>query len=320
MGRKDTLTKNYLKRPEIFADAFNYFLFGGEKVIKPKDLKEQDPTEIAVMRKMGRAFPSQKMRDILRMCTIRQSKYATLVLLGIEGQSDVSYIMPVRDYLYDALNYADQVETIRKQHAEKNDLKGTEFISGFSKKDKIIPVITLCVCFDKKRWDGPRSLYDMFGKVDPRIKKYVNDYSLNLITPDEIEDFTKFSSELGIAMEFIQNSDDKKRLRDIIESRDEYRKVDVSTVDIINAYTAANISRKQAEGGHVNMCTAIQGMIEDGKIEGRREGMREGQEKGENMLAKLLKLLTPGTKEYDKALSGTSAERKRLYKKYKIID
>ena len=68
------------------------------------------------------------------------------------------------------------------------------------------------------------------------------------------------------------------------------------------------------------MCTAIQGLIEDGKIEGRREGRREGREKGENMAFKLLKLLTPGTKDYDKALNGTTAERKRLYKKYKIID
>ena len=71
------------------------------------------------MRKMGKAFPSQKMHDILRRCTIRRSKYATLILLGIEGQSDVSYIMPVRDYLYDALNYADQVEAIRKKQAER---------------------------------------------------------------------------------------------------------------------------------------------------------------------------------------------------------
>ena len=60
MGSKDTLTKNYLKRPEIFADAFNYFLFGGEKVIKPKDLKEEDPTEIVVMRKIGKAFQARK--------------------------------------------------------------------------------------------------------------------------------------------------------------------------------------------------------------------------------------------------------------------
>ena len=64
------------------------------------------------------------------------------------------------------------------------------------------------------------------------------------------------------------------------------------------------------------MCTAIQGIFEDGKIEGRIEG----REEGENMVLKLLKLLTPGTKDYDKALNGTAAERKRLYKKYKIID
>lgn len=102
----------------------------------------------------------------------------------------------------------------------------------------------------------------------------------------------------------------------IIESREDYKSVDVSTIDIINTYTSANISKKQAEGGRVNMCTAIQGLIEDGKI----EGMREGQERGENMAFKLLKLLTPGTKEYDKALNGTAAERKKLYKKYKIID
>ena len=98
----------------------------------------------------------------------------------------------------------------------------------------------------------------------------------------------------------------------IIESREDYKSVDVSTIDIINTYTSANISKKQAEGGRVNMCTAIQGLIEDGKIEGREEG--------ENMVLKLLKLLTPGTKEYDKALNGTAAERKKLYKKYKIID
>ena len=98
----------------------------------------------------------------------------------------------------------------------------------------------------------------------------------------------------------------------IIEAREDYKSVDVSTVDIINTYTSANISKKQAEGGRVNMCTAIQGLIEDGKIEGREEG--------ENMLAKLIKLLTPGSKDFDKALNGTAAERKRLYKKYKIID
>ena len=60
------------------------------------------------------------------------------------------------------------------------------------------------------------------------------------------------------------------------------------------------------------MCTAIQGLIEDGRAEGRIEG--------EDMVLKLIKLLKPGTKEYDKAINGTKAERRKLYKKYKIID
>ena len=199
-------------------------------------------------------------------------------------------------------------------------MKGSEYISGFSKKDKLIPVITLCVCFDKTHWDGPKSLYDMFGKIDPHIKKYVNNYSLNLISPEEITDFLKFSSGLGLAMEFIHNSDDKKRLHAIMESKKEYRSVDIQTVDIINTYTSANISKKNAEGGRINVCTAIQGLIEDGRIQGLKEGRKEGLEEGANMLAKLIKLLNPDSKEFDKALNGTSADRKRLYKKYKIID
>ena len=82
MSKKDTLTKQYLGQNPVFADAFNYYLFNGEQVIKPSDLKEQDPIEIAIIRKMGRVFPNQKYRDLLKLCTIRHSEYATFVLLG----------------------------------------------------------------------------------------------------------------------------------------------------------------------------------------------------------------------------------------------
>ncbi len=309
MAKKDTITKQYLARPDIFADAFNYFLFDGKQVIKQKDLQEQDATELAVIKKMGKVFTDQKIRDVLKLCTIRRSKYATLVLLGLEGQDQINYIMPVRDNLYDALNYYAQVQDIKRRHEEAGDLKtGVELLSGFTKKDKLLPVITLCICFDKAKWDAPRSLQEMFGKIDPRIHPYVNDYRLNLITPSEINDFTKFASGLGLALEFIQNSEDKKQMKSVIESREEYKSVDVGTVDIINVYTNAKISKKDAKGDRINMCTAIQGLIEDGRTE------------GEKKVIKLLKLLTPGTKEYDKALNGTSADRKKLYKKYNIID
>ncbi len=281
MSKKDTLTKNYLSQNTVFADAFNYYLFNGKQVIKPGDLKAQDPSEIAVIRKQGQLFPHQRFRDVLKHCTIRRNNSATFILLGIEGQSFIHYAMPVRDYLYDALNYAAQVEAIRKKHMAAHDLHSpAELLSGFTKRDTILPVITLCICFDKSAWDAPRSLYDLFGKMDPWVTKYVDDYKLNLIMPDEIVDFSKFSSELGLVLEYIKNSDDNKRLRDIIEKNERYQRVDVSTVDIINAYTATNISTSNADGGKVDMCKAIQDMMEESRVEGHEQGLKEGHAKG----------------------------------------
>ncbi len=315
MGKKDTITKRYLSQNTIFADAFNYYLFDGEKVIKEDDLKEQDSTELAVIKRVDRVLTNQKIRDVLKLCTIRHSKFATLVLLGIEGQANIHYAMPVRDYLYDALNYAAQVEDIKKKHEEDGDLKGDERLSGFSKDDHILPVITLCICFDKEKWDAPRSLFDMFGEVDPRITEYIDDYRLNLITPDEIEDFTKFSSELGTVMEFIQASDDKNKLRDIIKTR-ENEMIRMDTVDMINTYIGTNIPIQRVKGGQMKVCQAWQELLEDERTEGREEGREEGAD----MLVELLRTVKPGSDDFMKALNATAEERKKLYKKYGIID
>lgn len=275
MGKKDVLTKIYLGQDEIFADAFNYFMFDGKPLIKPSDLKEQDTNELSAILKGGKLFTNQKFRDVLRLCNIRRYGQTTLVLLGIEGQSYVNYAMPVRDYLYDALNYAAQIADINTEHEKKKDLKDAEKMSGFSKYDHILPVITLCICFNNTAWDGPRSLYDMFGEIPPEILKYVNNYKLNLISPGEINDFKKFNSELGTVLKFIQISDNKKAMYDILESG-EYENVGARTVAMINEYTGADISTKNAKGGHINMGNAWKEIIEDKQSEARNEGRIEG--------------------------------------------
>ena len=53
--------------------------------------------------------------------------------------------------------------------------------------------------------------------------------------------------------------------------------------------------------------------------EEHRRGLEEGREEGENMIVKLLKLLTPGSQDYEDALNGTKEVREELYKKYNII-
>ena len=43
MGVKDTVTKDYMNDPRIFADAFNFFLYNGRQVILPERIRGQVP-------------------------------------------------------------------------------------------------------------------------------------------------------------------------------------------------------------------------------------------------------------------------------------
>lgn len=48
MGKLDILAKEYMRRPSVFADVFNQFLYHGRQVIVPERLVELDTTEIVV--------------------------------------------------------------------------------------------------------------------------------------------------------------------------------------------------------------------------------------------------------------------------------
>ena len=62
LGKKDTVTKEYMRNPTVFADAFNKYLYHGRQVIKPECLKELDATEIAVPYGSGDAsVPEQRL-------------------------------------------------------------------------------------------------------------------------------------------------------------------------------------------------------------------------------------------------------------------
>ena len=48
MGRKDTITNDYMRDTKVFADAFNYLIYGGKPVITPEKLHELNTTSIVV--------------------------------------------------------------------------------------------------------------------------------------------------------------------------------------------------------------------------------------------------------------------------------
>ena len=93
MGRKDTVTKEYMRNLTVFADVFNKYLYHGRQVIKPEDLTELDTTEIAVPYGSGDAgIPEQRYRDVLK--TVMTDGSAAYCILGIENASDIHYALP----------------------------------------------------------------------------------------------------------------------------------------------------------------------------------------------------------------------------------
>jgi hypothetical protein len=272
MGKINTITKDYMSEPKYFADSFNYYLFDGRQVIQSETLQVLDPTEMALIPKGTTVENVEKIRDVLKQCVLMADEKATYLMLGIENQTDVHYALPVKNMIYDALNYGKQVSDKAKEHREKKDLQDSgEFLSGFSKDDKLKPLITLTVYFGPKEWDAPRSLKEMFKTTDETILQFVEDYRVHLIVPKEIKDFNKFATEFGKAMRFIAASQDQDAL-DKLQKAEEFQSVDIQTVQLLNACTNSKIPIVEGEE-EVNMCKGL----DDIMARHRRKGKEEGQ-------------------------------------------
>ncbi|MCM1524854.1 MAG: Rpn family recombination-promoting nuclease/putative transposase [Ruminococcus sp.] len=284
MADKDTVTKNYMQDRETFADVFNFLIYGGEQVISPEQLKPLDTAAVALpYGEDSKTVPVQKYRDVLKMVTAMEDDNAAYLLLGIENQFQVHYAMPVRNMLYDALQYVNQVDEAAKSHKAGSKISETraEFLSGFYGTDKLLPVITLTIYFGAEEWTAPKSLYDMFSETNDRLLSFVPDYKLNLIAPAEIadEDFAKFHTELSLALKYVKYSKDKKKLREMLREDAAYKNVSRKTADMINIVTNSGL-RYNAGEENVDMCEAIEGIRNDARAEGIKEGISRGIEKG----------------------------------------
>ena len=198
----------------------------------------------------------QKYRDVLKQCVLKENEQATYIILGIEDQTDIHYAMPVKNLIYDAMHYGKQVSQTGKKHRDTKELKGAEFLSGFAKSDHLKPVVTLTIYFGAQKWDAPRALSEMFEEIPPEILKYTNDYRLNLIVPEEIKDFAKFSSELRNVLQFIAGSNDVAAIRQFARD-DSFSKLHRDTVQLINECTNIKIPISEGEQ-EVNVCKGLE--------------------------------------------------------------
>ena len=256
----------------------------------------------------------QRFRDVVKQVTVRQNEEAIYMIIGLENQTQVHYAMPVRTMVYDAMRYAGQVEAIRKQNSRRwkqrkrnnSDNSGeqagnrvedriptsAEFLSGITKEDKLLPVITIVILYSSEPWDGPTSLYDMLATKDPEILKYVQDYHIHLIAPGNMTDqqIRCFHSSMRKVLTFIKYAKDKEKMKEIMSEEDsDFYHVDRETAQFIKEMTGVNIEI-QEDKEDVNMCKAWEDMAIDMKNEGIQLGKQRGlQEKNRLVIKNMLR-------------------------------
>ena len=250
MGKKDSSTKKLMQNNEIFADAFNLLVYNGKKVINPDDLQPLDTTSLVVPFRGKDSKAVQKYRDVLKKLVIKRTPEVAYVVLGIENQSDIHMAMPVRNMLYDAIQYANQVEELAKQNKHKGEV---DFLSGLEYENKLMPVVTLTVYFGAKPWSGPKSLKEMLNIPDKSLAKFIQDYKIYLVCP-QLPDkkLDKLSSNLREVMKVIKYSQKKSDLNRLFTTNRRYKSIDTDAAMVIKDMTNLEVKIQRHKGRREN--------------------------------------------------------------------
>ena len=156
MREKDAVSNVFLKDPARVADLLNGYIYHGQQVVKAGDVQNLGERVYRVKGKYGKIKAEELTLDVVGK--VVQRMQVTIVCL--QNQSDVHYAMPVRVMNEEAARYHEEWKALSEQCKDKAK-SGPEYISGFTKEDKLTPVITIVVYWGKEPWDGPRHLKEM---------------------------------------------------------------------------------------------------------------------------------------------------------------
>ena len=283
MSTIDTVTKEFISDNEVFADVVNFLIFDGEQVVTPDSLVEMDSTSVAVPYGTDHSgTPVQKERDVIKNVTCKMYSDMVFAIVGIENQTNINYAMPVRNMLYDALTYTGQIKKANRSYQkEKVKLSSEEFLSHFKKDDKLIPVITLVINFSPDKWDAPVSLYDMIDFKSDILKKFVQDYRINVIEPASLtkEQLKKFTTGFREVMECIKYSEDMYAMQQALAENDRFKNLDRKTSNVMRYCSKLKIDFEIDEE-EFDMCKAFEDYKDLGKNEGLEEGIAIGKSEG----------------------------------------
>ena len=259
MSKKDTISKEYFKVPERFADICNGILFDGERVVEPYELSEVDIEYAYVNR--------QDKKSIVDIAKCWAKTDTTLALIVQENQTNTDYGMVLRNMLSESLMYSRQLSERTKEHRTKNDLRpGSEFVSGITKEDRFTPIITIVLYLGKEKWDGATTLFEMLDLYED-IKPFVINYKINLYDYNDYDSYENFKTDVALAFKALSTHKDKNKLTSLFSGDNKVIAPDVmrfigTMLDMKNVESYIQKNKLGEEEGH--MCKALEDLVEEG--------------------------------------------------------
>ncbi|MDR1641822.1 MAG: Rpn family recombination-promoting nuclease/putative transposase [Clostridiales bacterium] len=238
MINKEKAVMDFLKKPEVLADAVNFYFCNGEKKIDPKNLVPMS---------------NKVTKNVSNIVVVKRNDIPGFIaVIGVVNQSEVSYRMVELAMKYEGLIYDDQAEEIHKQNLIDEQALNPDTpkdldipMSRLKNGQKLLPVITLVVNFGCDKWDGPMRLYDMFVEMpDERLLPYIPDYKLYLINPIDIEDadMDKFQSGLRLVMKASKCLGNPELVKKLLKEDPDFQNVDSDAAAAISALTGLELS------------------------------------------------------------------------------
>jgi hypothetical protein len=190
--------------------------------------------------------------------------------------------MPLRNRLYDDLDYLKECRALMGKHRAAADFtKPEEFLSGMKKEDRLHMSLRVVVYYGEEPWDGPRKLSDMMN-IPKIYRPHFQDYEMPLVAINDPE-----NGKLLYKNESVKTLMSQLYLiyqRDWEQIRDQNAFIDCDTAQILAAVTDHKslkhmIAKKK---GGFRMCTALDELCEEVGKEKYKEGIEQGIEQGRN--------------------------------------
>ena len=276
---KDLQKKGYFYDPERFADLINGVVCSGKRILSPSDLTDMDSQTGFFRGSLGRskntARKKQRYRDLVRKAAFG----INFMVVGIENQEEVHYLMPLRNMSYDVAEYERQAAIIRRQVKKRKDITSAEFLSGFTKESRLNPCVTLVLYYGDD-WDGATDMYSIldFTNIPPELKEKVNNYRICVCEVRKFENTNVFQTDIKQVFDCIRCAEDPEKLYNLVTNDSIYQQLDEETYDVIAEYTKTedlmSIKQYEQKGDKINMCGAIAKLIENGRMEGLEQGVK----------------------------------------------